>query len=328
MDRKNIMLGTRIRVLREKQGLSESELAAASGFLTATIQEIEEGRVEHLSIGELLRLTDELGLNDKHELTYLHLLSKHPRKFKAYNIGIERTGTRSITGLFAKYHSSHEFMWPETLRKIMDYKNGIASKAEFKSFIRERDSRGLLELDSAGFTRFYLDILVEEFPSARFIFCIRDCYSWLDSIVNVYLDGVNDSPLIQEYTEFIFGVRKKVFADEEQFRADFHNYIDGILAYWATANEEILSKIPPDRSIVLRTNEISQRKEEIEKFIGFELSSGAGNGVHFNKAAGRFDILRGCDFGFLEEKFESHCSSLMGRFFPEYSLKRFLKETG
>jgi len=32
-----------------------------------------------------------------------------------------------------------------------------------------------------------VDVLAEEFPDAKFIFVIRDCWSWLDSLLNMVL---------------------------------------------------------------------------------------------------------------------------------------------
>ena len=58
------------------------------------------------------------------------------RRFRAYNVGIAKSGTTSIAGIFSQYRAAHEFMFPETTKAISDYKTGLISKEEFIGFMR------------------------------------------------------------------------------------------------------------------------------------------------------------------------------------------------
>jgi transcriptional regulator with XRE-family HTH domain len=55
------MLGQRIRDLRIQQGLSQSELAAACGFDTESLERIEQGELE-VYLTTLLKLSLNLGV--------------------------------------------------------------------------------------------------------------------------------------------------------------------------------------------------------------------------------------------------------------------------
>jgi transcriptional regulator with XRE-family HTH domain len=324
---KNIVLGKRLGELRERRGLTRETAAENAGIPVEALKEIEEGPTMPIPERTLLAIADQLKLQTKQELHYLLRLNRNPRRFKIYNVGIERTGTKSIAAIFSTYHSYHEFMWSETIRSILDYKKGAITEAAFSSFVRDRDTKGMLELDSAGYSFFYLQRLVDEFHSAQFIFCIRDCYSWLDSLVNTYLHGINAEPLIQEYTSFLFGVDQTLFADRAAFVGAFPDHIDGFLSYWNDANNAVLEVLPPVRSLIVRTHEISSSLEAMARLAGVDERTLIPTASHQNRSPEKYSILQESDPAFLERKFTRHCAWIMDRFFPGYTLTGFLNGT-
>jgi DNA-binding XRE family transcriptional regulator len=323
----NTVLGRRLRELRDRRGLPQEAVARGAGIPLDTLCIIEAGPTEPIPEPTLLAIADQLALKSRQELHYLLRLNRNPRRFKIYNVGIERTGTKSIAAIFSNYYSYHEFMWAETIRAILDYKKGAMTRAEFHSFVRDRDTKGMLELDSAGYSFFYLDRLVEEFHDAKFIFCVRDCYSWLDSIINTFLAGVNDESLIREYTSFLFGIDQKLFDDKEAFIGEFSHHIDGFLSYWADANARIIEALPMERSLTIRIAEISSRLDEMAQLAEVEKRTLNPLAAHQNKSFRKHSILMQYDPVFLEGKFELHCAQVMERFFPSYSLRGFLNGT-
>ena len=327
MQIRNIVLGNRLAELRNRQGLPREVVARGAGMSVDTLCTIEEGPTGPVPEPTLLAIADQLALQSRQELHYLIRLNRNPRRFKVYNVGIERTGTKSIAAIFSNYHSFHEFMWTETIRAILDYSKGGLAAEEFHSFVRDRDTKGMLELDSAGYTFFYLERLVEEFHHAKFIFCIRDCYSWLDSIINTYLQGVNDESLIQEYTSFLFGVDQRLFEDRQAVTKEFPHHIDGFLSYWAEANARIVDALPQERSLTVRTAEISSRVHAMAQLAGVEQRTLVQTASHQNRSLKRYSILKEYDPAFLEEKFTVHCAPIMERFFPGYTLEGFLNDT-
>ena len=55
---------------------------------------------------------------------------------------------------------------------------------EFVDYICHRDERLGLEFDSSWVNYFIIGHLVYAFPDAKFILLVRDCYTWVESIVN------------------------------------------------------------------------------------------------------------------------------------------------
>lgn len=317
------MLGTCIKAFREKQGFTLEELAHKSSCSINRISRIERGLAKNIDHNELVSILDALTILDACDFMYLMRLNKHHLRFKVYNVGILKTGTKSIAEIFGNYKSEHEFMFRKTTQMVIKYHQERITRKQFIRFIKEREITGLLEMDSSSFNYSYLDILAEEFPTAKFIFTIRDCYSWTNSVINMYVHGVGGGRWLSEYTEYLFGIKKGLFEDEDAFRHTFPDCVDRILSYWAVSNAEVLKYVPPGRSLMVKTNEISDRIGEMADFVGVPAET-LERDVHANITSQKIDMLHDFDRDFLNSKFDKHCSELMERFFPSYTLQEFL----
>jgi len=249
------------------------------------------------------------------------------RRFRAFNVGIAKSGTTSVAGIFSNYRAGHEFMFPETTKAISDYRTGVISKKEFIGFLRDRDQKGNLEMDSASFNFMYIDILAEMYPDAKFIATIRDCYSWLDSALNMFL--VLDIPdWMIDYGSRSFGVHitREMFGSRQDLLRALPGILDGILGYWAYGMQFILDNLPEERSLVIKTEEISNSLDKTASFLGIPESTLVREKSHLFKATKKFNILHDMDLNLLKEKFEEHCGPLMERYFPDRSLEAFLEK--
>jgi len=250
------------------------------------------------------------------------------RHFRAYNVGIAKSGTTSVAGMFSNYRAGHEFMFPETTKAISDYRTGVVSKEEFMGFLRDRDQKGDLEMDSASFNFMYLEILAEAYPDAKFIATIRDCYSWIDSALNMFL--VIDIPdWMIDYGSRSFGVHitREMFGSRQNLLEALPGILDGILGYWAYGMQFTLNNLPEERSLVIKTEEISNSLDRIASFLGIPESTLVREKSHLFKATKKFNILHAMDPNLLKEKFEEHCGPLMKRYFPDRSLEAFLEKS-
>jgi hypothetical protein len=262
-------------------------------------------------------------MKGKHHLMYgLSPLRNrlYPRKFQVYCLGVPRTGTASIAGLFEKkYRARHE---PEdliTAEKIVGYFNNSLDKTEMTSFVKKRDTSLWLEMESSHFLYFYLDILIQEFKEAKFILLMRDCYSWLNSYINHQLGR----PLSVKST-FWTKLRDIYFKDnfkhskQEHILAEKGLYtLDGYLSQWKTYNQNVISWVPEDRLLIVRTSEIDTQTEKLENFVGIPAHSLDLTRSHLNVRTKGFDLLSKIDKNFLKEKFDFYCKDLMRIYFPE-----------
>ena len=321
------MLGMHIRELRLKNEISLEELASNSGIPAVELSRIERGEVKQLDVQRLLKIADNLRLKSSSDFAGLMRINKYPRRFHAYVVGLPKSGTVSLAGLFGNYRSSHEFHQWETHQMIIRHKHGDISLDQLRGFLKEREvHEGLPEMDSAHFNRHYIDILQEEFPEAKFICLIRDCYSWVNSFVNYFVVPEREAIQSKELPNGMpFDIPRGAMGVKNELVRNFHKYIDVPLLFWTSSYRDMLEKLPAERSIIIRTHELSQKIDEIADFIGIPPDTLIKERSHLNKAKYTVNILSDLDRDFLKAKFSEHCSDLMERFFSGYSLDDFLK---
>lgn len=220
------------------------------------------------------------------------------RKIHLYNVGIAKTGTNSMASIFGKYRTEHEFMFQETIEQIAAWQEGTVSQESFKTYILYRDRQGNLEMDSASFNHHYLDILRREFPEAKFIFTVRDCYSWLNSIVNMSLSNGNSIPdWMLMYGKLFVGyeVDRTTISSSQAILDKLPSTIDQLLEYWQKSSQRILDFLPPEHSLIIPTHKISQSLEQIANFVGVSPQSLVEQANHSNQAPPGYDWLKYID---------------------------------
>lgn len=319
------MLGKRIRDLRMRQGISRDTLASRAGLAADELTRIEEENVVQLPGPRLLALADSLCLREASSYVALLQLNGASRRFQAYCLGLPKTGTVSLCGIFGNYRSAHEFRQWDTHQMVIKFKRGQASLDEFRAFLQDRDAAGQLEMDSAHFNRHYVTILAEEFPEAKFICLIRDCYSWVDSLVNHFTLPEREALQSKELGNGMpFDLPRGDCEAKRELIRNFERYIDGPLSHWAAETRATLERLPADRSLVIRTHEIAQNVDALADLVGVPPDSLLRQNTHLNKADYHTRILRRCDRGLLREKVDQHCGELMETWFPGHTVDDYL----
>ncbi|MDP2247618.1 MAG: sulfotransferase [Nitrosomonadales bacterium] len=242
----------------------------------------------------------------------------YKRKCRLYCVGAAKTGTHSIDTMFDDtVKSQHEADDDEVIQKILEISSGDISQSELLTYIRQRDKRLCLDVDSSQLNFFLLDQLLHEFPDARFLLTIRDCYSWLNSFI--------DDSLRRQPSENWIKLR------EHRFRSDLFSHppeekvlkeedlytLDGYLSYWTDHNNKVLDTVPADRLLIVKTTDISKRAHEIADFAGLPRETVQVQHTHAFKNPEKFNVLRDIPQAYLETKVRQHCTPLMTRFFPE-----------
>jgi hypothetical protein len=249
------------------------------------------------------------------------------RRFHVYNVGIAKTGTQSLAGIFSNYRSLHELLFADTVETIAKRARGAMSEADFRAFIRWRDGLTRLDVDSSSFNCFYVDVLAEEFADAKFIFVIRDCWSWLDSMLNMALRiGPGMPAWMVEHTRTILGPAflPDLAEREAELRRRLPAIVDDGLRYWSTANHFVLRTLPPDRSLVLRLDELSSSLDRLAAFVGVPLETLCPKFSHLHRGEQKYHALPVAGRDCLLDRYRRYCSGLMDVFFPTATLDRFL----
>jgi len=242
------------------------------------------------------------------------------RRARLYGLGVGKTGTHSLAEMFSKdVRARHEQEARDTIDKIIDRHHGRVSDDEWIGWLRARDRRLALEVDSASLNLHLLAFLVPEFPDAHFVLTVRDCYSWLNSAIN-HIVRVREklAPHWLKWRAFQAGATGYVYGsgDEVLKTAGLPN-LDNQLLQWRKYNEEVLAGVPAERLLVVRTDQITQRAFEIADFAGLPRHTVRLEGTHAYQNPVIRQPIRDIDGTFLEAKVEQHCRPLMARFFPE-----------
>jgi len=240
------------------------------------------------------------------------------RRVQLYGVGIGKSGTHSIAKMFShRVRVRHEPQAPQLIDKVIDWRSGRISEQEMTRWLRARDRELALEVDASGINFQILDLLLREFPNARFVLSIRDCYSWTNSRMNGDLHPPTSGAWFK-WAKFVYGNGPFVHAPEEQFLKNKGLHpLDTYFSSWAARNSRVLAMVPPERLFVVRTDQIQARAFDLADFAGLPHRVIRLHRTHEFRNPRKFPILREIDRAFLERKVEQHCRPLMTQFFPE-----------
>lgn len=244
-------------------------------------------------------------------------LPRRPRRFHAYCLGMPKSGTHSIESILAKqYRTAHEPEHGEVIRAILASEHGRMSDSKFRSFVSEQDKRLWLEMNASHLNYFLMAPLLELSPQSKYILLIRDCYSWIDSFINHQLTRPAE-PLWHELRELRFGSLSVSFAPEERILEEHALYtLNAYFGHWAKYIDDVIQKVPAERLLVIKLNELSQSIPRVAAFLGVPEATLDSSGHHVFKAPRRVKILTHMDPDFVERKAQMHCGRLMRKYFP------------
>jgi hypothetical protein len=244
------------------------------------------------------------------------------RRLHAYCIGNAKSGTHSVAGLFAReYRAAHEPEPEELARAAVAAESGLLNQPDLARLLRERDARLMLEMDASIFNFFVLDGLVREFPDARFLLLIRDCYSWVDSFVNHQLARPT-APQHGWFSPWWFRPERFRHSDKAGVLSESGLYpLECYLHAWAEHVERSVATVPPERLLVIRTQDLAGSAGRIAGFLGVPPESLDLSRSHEYRADVKFRVLSKIDRDYLEAAVERRCRAIMTAYFPDGPLR-------
>lgn len=261
-----------------------------------------------------------------HNAVPTFFLPQQHLRLRVYCIGAPKTGTTTLARLFQpQFRATHEAEASLMLAKLLQYMN-TQDSGPLLRYLRHRDRRLGLEMDSSHLYYPILKLLVAEFADAKFILTIRDCYSWLDSLLNhhaaLYAARGNQWKFRRakwiRYYDTVFGAKVFRHVPEEQVLSAHNLYtLDGYFRYWASHNQTAMSLIPPERLLVLKTTEIDEKLPEIESFLQLPRGTFAKPmRSNVRDTSQKLNLLARIDSDFVERKAQQYCQTLMQQYFP------------
>jgi hypothetical protein len=214
--------------------------------------------------------------------------------------------------MFGAYRAAHEIdrdrMRPLAAKILTGEVD--ADSARVRAELRRRSVRYHLEVDIAGHMAVYAGPLAQMYPDAKFVLLIRDCFSWLDSVVDQQIRSLEKGKVWDSY------FRAKNLQHDDQFAPEEAPLQDAglipIAAWfrgWAAMNQSVLGAVPADRLLVVRTEDLDGSVATLARFAGVPESTV--QPVHANRNPSPSGLLGALPVPFVLERAREHCGPIM-----------------
>ena len=247
------------------------------------------------------------------------------RKMHAYCLGVPKTGTHSVAGMFARhYRSAHE---PRAGEMIYYSTLFALNEQNSKEYMRERDQALQLDMEANHLLSSFVEVLVDEFPEAKFLITIRDCYDWLQSMINQHafvIKLVSDYPddelsgLWGHWHECMVRCPENRYDSEDKVLESYKLYpIKDYLLYWKSVNQKLLDSIPRERRMFVETIKLLSSMRQISDFLGVPYDSLDQTASHRAKTQKKFVCLPDLvNPEYLRECITFYCGDLLPHLIP------------
>lgn len=242
-----------------------------------------------------------------------------PRRFHAFGVGAEKTGTTSLSKMFeTNYRGAHDALWSETVAHIHAHWSGRIDREELGAHLAHRDRRLWVEMESSCLLGWHADLLHELHPDARFILTIRDCRDWLRSAINEHLKMRQNGISLGMHQWYTVAYEPHSFEYRTQdlplLRRGLPS-LDSFFSYWNRSIDRVVSSIPAEKLLVLKTPDITSSIDRIAQFVGVEPSTIDASASHRNRRQTDSGVHSELDPDYIEARAEALCSEKMARYF-------------
>ena len=309
------MIGKYIWYLQIRDGISLETISEKSGINAAIIKEFEDTNITRIPNIDLAAIAKAFTFKNAMDYFYFLNLNGTERNFRLYALGLPKTGTVSLQALFGKYRSGHEFWQWDTNQKHILFKEQTISKEELCEFLVYRDAAACLEMDSAYFNRYYIEMLAEVYSDAKFICLVRDPLSWVKSQVNYFMDIHREALHANRIDNgFPFDLPRGNQKSRDLFLKNIDEHIEITFKSWANAYRSILNQtqhLSTDRYCFIATNTIFQKIDYLATFAGISENNLFVEKAHSNISVYHIDVLKIANPELIDYYYRKHCKDLM-----------------
>lgn len=94
--------------------------------------------------------------------------------------------------------------------------------------------------------------------------------------------------------------------------------VSGYLKYWSNHNTKIIETVPEERLLILKTNDINNKTNEIADFLQISPEAFNLKQIHQNKTFKRPVDISSISQNHIQDCTNRYCLKLMKEYFPEY----------
>lgn len=240
----------------------------------------------------------------------------HPRQTHAFCIGTPKSGTTSIAGIFDNnYRSSHEPERVELIELIHKHFNKQVTDSQYINWLKLRDKRIWLDIESNCFLGYRPDLLYSAYPNSKYILSVRNPLSWLDSMLNHTINYPPKSELVIRYWHDIFFQPNKYphCKYDSALKENAVYSIEAYLRYWSKSITSIIKHIPETQLMILKTKELKENDLEISSFLSIDINSLDHQMNHLNKAPEKYQLLNLVEPEYLDDTCTKFCQDIIDK---------------
>ena len=244
-----------------------------------------------------------------------------PRSFHAFCVGAEKTGTTSVAEIFQGTHRvGHDSRWDDTTHHmLLLYRNAIAREA-FCRYLVKRDKQLWLELESSCLMGYCAPHLITIFPRAKFVLTIRDCFSWLKSIINHQKTHKRVNPGLDRWHCVEWEPQNFEYSPHDEPLGKYGLFpLDCFLNHWTKSITRVTESIPSEQLLIIKTKDIGNSVEYLAKFLGLsDNECSSFERKHSNQQVVDHKILEQIDEQYVADRCWELCGDQMQKFFPDF----------
>ena len=198
------------------------------------------------------------------------------RRFHLVCVGLPRSGVVSLFTLFGNFRAGNEYAESETIRTLVEHHKGALNHDALRAYMARRDRESALEMDAASFLHLAGDLLAKLSDETRFVLPVRAPDAWFESylgeLVRVHerlrARGKTPPAWQRDYGEMLMGrFDWEEIATPEARRACLPDVARRFLSHWAQATGKMLDTLPPERTLVLRTQDLGPMRDRLAAFV-------------------------------------------------------------
>ena len=238
----------------------------------------------------------------------------HQRNSRTISFGTPKSGTTSIASLFADdCRHGHEEERDAHVKVIYSHYKGIITDKAYIKYLRRRDKRLWLDIESNCFLGYRPDLTYLALPDYQFILTIRDPWSWLDSIFNNNINyPVSRHETMGRWHKVFFQPDKYEYHEHEEILKGFKLYpVDAYLNYWVNANQSVINSVPEDQLLIIPTKNISSSLDVIEDFLDIPNNTLKQENSLSNVTEHNYDVRSKLDEEYVQDRIKVICNDFV-----------------
>ncbi|QTD56462.1 sulfotransferase [Parasphingorhabdus cellanae] len=238
---------------------------------------------------------------------------------RIFGTGAAKTGTHSIGEMFSDAVFAFHEQDAEKLIRLHLERETTGNAKPLHRYLRVRDRLRNLKIDSSQINIYLINDLEQLFPESLYILTIRRPLDWLRSMIDDSLRRDTTETWLR-FRDYRFGPKASLPHETPLETRDLYS-VGGYLKYWTDSIENVISRVTPERLLIIKTHEISGQIEQIAHFCGIPAESVTPEKTRSFVNPERFGVLAELDPEYLIDTVEAACGDLTAELFPDYSIR-------